>query len=77
MALIANINTRYVVKVDLNDSWVEIKISIMAHKLPIEKYVFDTMRCCFGNFANVPTPGCIKLKLKVTYVYLYEWMEGV
>ena len=28
-------------KVDLNDSWVGIKISIMAHKLPIEKYVFD------------------------------------
>ena len=34
------VNTRYVITVDLNDSWVEIEISIMARKLPIEKYVF-------------------------------------
>ena len=27
-------------RVDLNDDWVEMEISIMAHKLPIEKYVF-------------------------------------
>ena len=41
MTLIANINTRYVIRVDLNDDWVEMEISIMAHKLPIEKHVFD------------------------------------
>ena len=41
MTLIANINTRYVIRVDLNDDWAEMEISIMAHKLPIEKYVFD------------------------------------
>ena len=51
--------------------------SIMAHNLPIEKYVSEKNRCCFGNFANVPTTGCIKLKMKVTYVYFYEWMEGM
>ena len=70
MTLIANSNTRYVIKVDLNDDRVGMEISIMAHKLPIEKYVFlITNRCHFGNFANVPTTGCIKLKIKVTYVY--------
>ena len=21
--------------------------------------------------------GCIKLKMKVTYVYFYKWMEGI
>ena len=31
------VNTRYVIKVDLNDSWAEIKNSIMAHELPIKK----------------------------------------
>ena len=41
MTLIANGNTRYVIRVDLNDNWVGMDISIMAHKLPIEKYVFD------------------------------------
>ena len=63
------VNTRYVIKVDLNDSWAEIKISIVAHKLLIEKYDFDQNRCQFGNFANVPTTGCMKLKINVTYVY--------
>ena len=28
-------------RVDLNNDWAEMEISIMAHKLPIEKYVFD------------------------------------
>ena len=28
-------------KVDLNERWVEIKILIVARKLPIEKYDFD------------------------------------
>ena len=28
-------------KVDLNDSWAEIKILIVACKLPVEKYDFD------------------------------------
>ena len=28
-------------KIDLIDSWAEIKISIVAHNLPIEKYNFD------------------------------------
>ena len=41
MTLIANSNTRYVIRVDLNDDWAGMEISIMAHKLPIEKYVFD------------------------------------
>ena len=41
MTLIANINTRYVIRVDLNDNQAEMEISIMARKLPIEKYVFD------------------------------------
>ena len=36
------INTRYVLKVDLNDNWVEIEILIVAHKLLIEKYGFLT-----------------------------------
>ena len=49
-------------RVDLNDSWVEIEILIVAHKLLIEKYDFDQNRCQFGNFANVPTTGCMKLK---------------
>ena len=41
MTLIANSNTRYVIRVDLNDDQVEMEISVMARKLPIEKYVFD------------------------------------
>ena len=41
MTLIANINTRYDIRLDLNDNQVEMEISIIAHKLPIEKYVFD------------------------------------
>ena len=41
MTLIANSNTRYVIRVDLNDDWVGMEISIMARKLPIEKYVFN------------------------------------
>ena len=39
------VNTRYVIKVDWNDSWAEIEISIVAHKLLIEKYDFDKNRC--------------------------------
>ena len=27
--------------VDLNDDWAEMEISIMAHELPIDKYVLD------------------------------------
>ena len=41
MTLIATSNTRYVIRVDLNYDQVGMDISIMAHKLPIEKYVFD------------------------------------
>ena len=41
MTLIANSNTRYVIRVDLKDDQVGMEISIMAHRLPIEKYVFD------------------------------------
>ena len=44
-------------KVVLIESWVEIEMSIVAHKLLIEKYDFDQNRCQFGNFANVPTTG--------------------
>ena len=69
MTLIANSNTKYVIRVDFNDDQAEMEISIMAHKLPIEKCVLITNRCHFGNFTNVLTTGCIKLKMKVTYVY--------
>ena len=41
MALIANSNTNHVIRVDFNDDRAGMEISIMAHKLPIEKYVFD------------------------------------
>ena len=41
MTLIANSNTKYVFRVDFNDDQVEMEISLLAHKLPIEKYVFD------------------------------------
>ena len=41
MTLIANINTRYDIRLDLNDNRPEMEIFIMAHKLPIEKYIFD------------------------------------
>ena len=44
-------------KIDLIDSWAEIKISIVAHNLPIEKYNFDQNKCQFGNFPNVPPTG--------------------
>ena len=44
-------------KIDLIDSWAEIKISIVARNLPIEKYNFDQNKCHFGNFPNVPTTG--------------------
>ena len=44
-------------KVGLNESWAEIKILIVAHKLLIGKYDFDQNRCRFGNFTNVPTTG--------------------
>ena len=62
MTLIANSNTKCVITVDFNDDQAGMEISIMAHKLPIEKYVFFcfyliTNRCHFGNFANVPTTG--------------------
>ena len=39
MILIANSNTKYVIRVDFNDDQAEMEISIMACKLPIEKYV--------------------------------------
>ena len=71
------INTRYVLKVDLNDNWAEIKISIVAPKLLIEKYGFDQNRCQFGNFTNVPTTGCMKLKHKCDICVFYKWMEGI
>ena len=41
MTLIANSNTKYVIRVDFNDDRAEMEISILACKLPIEKYVFD------------------------------------
>ena len=41
MTVIANINTRYDIRLDLDDDWAEMEISIMAYKLLIEKYVFD------------------------------------
>ena len=44
-------------KIDLIDSWAEIKISIVAHNLPIEKWNFDQNKCQFGHFPNVPTAG--------------------
>ena len=47
-------------KIDLIDSWAEIKILIVAHNLPIEKYNFDQNKCQFGNFPNVPTTGWYK-----------------
>ena len=59
-------------KVDLNDSWAEIKISIVAHKLLIEKYNLNQIRCQFGNFANVPTTGCMKLKNKCDICVFYK-----
>ena len=32
----------------------------MAHGLPNDQYVLDEEnRCRFGNFANVPTTGCV------------------
>ena len=43
--------------VDLNESWAEIEISIVACKLLIEKYEFYLNMCRFGNFANVPITG--------------------
>ena len=39
MTLIANSNTKYVIRVDFNDDWVGMEISIMAHQLPIEQNV--------------------------------------
>ena len=41
MTLIANSNTKYVIRVDFNDDQAEMEISILARKLPIEKYAFD------------------------------------
>ena len=71
------INTRCVLRVYLNDNWVEIKILTVAHKLLIEKYDFDQNRCQFGNFANVPTTGCMKLKHKCDICVFYKWMEEI
>ena len=46
------------------------KFTIIAHGLPNDHYFLDEkIGAVFGNFANVPTTGCVKLKLKVTYVY--------
>ena len=39
--IIANSNTKYVIRVDFYDDQAEMEISIMARKLPNEKYVFD------------------------------------
>ena len=39
ITLIANSNTKYVIRVDFNDDRVGMEISIMARKLPIEQYV--------------------------------------
>ena len=42
MTLISNSYTKYVIRVDFNDNQAGMEISIMAHKLPIEKYIiFD------------------------------------
>ena len=64
-------------KVDLNDSWTEIKILIVAHRLLIEKYDFDRNRWQFGNFTNVPTTGCMHLKNKCNICIFYKWMEEI
>ena len=69
MTLIATSNTRYVIRVDLNDDWVGMEISIMARNCQLKSMFLITNRCRFGNFTNVPTTGCIKLKMNVTYVY--------
>ena len=69
MTLIATSNTRYVIRVDLNDDRAGMEISIMAHNCQLKSMFLITNRCHFGNFTNVPTTGCIKLKMKVTYVY--------
>ena len=50
MTLLANSSTRYVTRVDLNNDWAGMEISIMAHKLPIEKYVFDNKEVPFWKF---------------------------
>ena len=71
MTLIANSNTKHVIRAAFNDGkW---EFPLWPINLPIEKYVFlMTNRCRFGNFANVPTTGCIKLKMRVAY----DCMEG-
>ena len=59
-------------KIDLIDSQVEIKISIVAHNLPIEKYNFDRNRCRFGNFPNVPTTGWYETENKCDICAFYQ-----
>ena len=69
MTLIANSNTRYVIRVDLNDDQGEWKFPLWPINCQLKSMFLITNRCHFGNFTNVPTTGCIKLKMKVTYVY--------
>ena len=71
MTLIANGNTKYVIRAGFNDDQVEMGISIMAHKLPIEKYVFDNKQVPFWKFCQC------------TYHWLYKtenesdiWLHG-
>ena len=64
-------------KVDLNDSWAKIEISIVACKLPNEKYDFDWNRCQFGNFANVPTTGWCETENQCDICVFYQWMKGI
>ena len=69
MTLIANSNTKYVIRVDFYDEWVEMEISIMARKLPIEKYVFLITNGAILEILPMYLPLAETEKMKVTYVY--------
>ena len=73
MTLMRNSNTKYIIRVGFNDDWAEWKFPLWPINYQLKNMFLITNRCRFGNFANVPTTGCIKLKMRVTY----DCMEGV
>ena len=41
MTLVANSNTRYVIRVDLNDDWAGMEISIMARRFANDDWQYE------------------------------------
>ena len=56
-------------KIDLNESWAGIKISIVAHKLPIENIILTKIGADLEILPMYLPLAGMKLKINVTFVH--------